>query len=207
MWLLAFAMAWADEHRDRSGTARAYWRLVGSKTHSRIERFWGFVNPHIILPMKLVLLNMQRAQHLDLSNPLHIGACQGVVTPLLQYACDVNLTLWNMHPVRARGGGAVLGAPNDLMRCLPTVADRVPCPAGVPARYTAASQGRSGSGLPDAPVWAAAREPLLGQPDEQQRRAEHVAVVLGPLEDAWSDVLHTGGERFQRAFAVWLSYD
>ena len=156
-----------------------------------------------MLPLKMVLIQMERDNVLDVDNRYHLGAVQAIGCVLLQHAVDQAVHLWNVHPLRARGGGRSLGSPTAMRANAPPLAiPRLPCPANVPDMYEAGSGNR----LDRAPPWLALRDPLHGDPGRQAVRATAVAHELGPIRDAWADVLHNDGHLFRRAFGVYLSY-
>jgi hypothetical protein len=167
-----------------------------------VERFWGFLNPRAILPLKLVLINMEATGELDVGNALHIGAIQQLGGRLLQYACDAARHVWNDHPVRERGGGRVLGTPLDLRAAAPQMPRRLALADDVEDEYIAAS----GNAVDLEPSWARAVDALYGQPHRQELRRTAVGAIMGSDEEAWSDILHMGGGRFRRAFAHWLKF-
>lgn len=167
-----------------------------------VERFWGYLNPRVILPLKLVFMAMERTGELDVGNPRHIGAIQQIGGRLLQYACNAARHVWNDHPVRARGGGRILGSPLELRASAPQLPSRLPLMPGVEKEYIAACGHR----VDLEPPWASAVDALYDDPRRQELRRAAVGAILGPDAEAWSDVLHTGGGRFRRAFALWLKY-
>ena len=56
------------------------------------------------------------------------------------------------------------------------------------------------------PPWASAVNALHGDPRRQELRRAAVGAILGPDTEVWSEVLHSGGGRFRRAFAHWLNF-
>jgi hypothetical protein len=64
-----------------------------------------------------------------------------------------------------------------------------------------------GRQLRSQPSWAAARDPLHGQPQRQSQRSAAVLAVWGAMPDVWRDVLHNlGRARFIPGFRVFLQF-
>ena len=145
---------------------------------------------------------MERTGELDVGNARHIGAVQQIGGRLLQYACDAARHVWNDHPVRARGGGRILGTPEELRAAAPQMPHRLALPDDVEDEYITAS----GNAVDPEPSWASAVDALHSQPHRQELRRTSVGAILGSDEEAWSDILHMGGRRFRRAFAHWLKF-
>jgi hypothetical protein len=157
------------------------------------------------LPMKLMFLYMERRAHvLDTQNPHHLGACQILGLALLKFADAMFVSDWDTHTVR-RARGPAVGKPRDLraqhphptgMRTLPPGRDMV-------LEYERAT----GRQLRSQPSWAAARDPLHGQPQRQSQRSAAVLAVWGAMPDVWRDVLHNlGRARFIPGFRVFLQF-
>ena len=61
--------------------------------------------------------------------------------------------------------------------------------------------------LPREPGYAAARDPLYGQPAKQAHRAACVAAIWGPVAHVWADVCHnTGRAKFIPSFVEYLRH-
>ena len=201
-WLLAYTIVASDARRAAGTGARARHRFVESKRNVRIERFWGFLNPRAMLPLKRVLLDMIRAQQLDMCDRYHLGAVQAVGAVLLQHGVDIALRIWNQHPVLSLGGKRSLGSPNSMRANAPQLAGKVPMLDGTAAEYDLARGRRLQRWAP----WQAARDQLHGRPNDMARRDAAVERALGPLRDAWADVLHNGGVKFREAIAEFLRW-
>jgi hypothetical protein len=141
---------------------------------------------------------------LDTQNPHHLGACQILGLALLKFADAMFVSDWDTHTVR-RARGPAVGKPRDLraqhphptgMRTLPPGRDMV-------LEYERAT----GRQLRSQPSWAAARDPLHGQPQRQSQRSAAVLAVWGAMPDVWRDVLHNlGRARFIPGFRVFLQF-
>ena len=203
-WLLAFGVLYSNGNQGagvgRGAVARQ--RFVNSKRHSRIEGYWRYCNPRVLLPLKLVLVQMEVDGVFDREQPVHMGAVQAIGRVLLQHACDIALRRWNAHNVLSLGGRRSLGSPSAMRERAPKLAQRVALRSDVIDEY----ERGSGNRLDRVPEWAGLRDPLLGDATRQRARDVAVGAALGPIEDAWADVLWGDGERFRDAFGVYVSY-
>lgn len=167
----------------------------------RIERLWGYLNPRVMRPLKLVLFAMELRGELDCTRPYHLGACQAVVGVLLEFQCERLRVLWNQHAVLAKGGGRSLGTPEAMRATAVHPGGRQPWEPGAVAAFEAAR-----GAVEREPEWAAARDPLYGRAQEQGWRADAVRAAMGPLDECFADVLHRGGTRLRNAIHMYLSY-
>ena len=197
--VLAFAVM-ASELRRPVPQSKARQRWVPSKRNVRIERFWGYLNPRVMFPLKRVLVDMDSRGQIDTGIPTHLGAVQAVGSVLLQFGCDLALRRWHRHTVLSLGGKRQLGSPEEMSAAAPQLATKVPLIPAAEVEYATVR------GLHTVPVWLGDRDPLHGRPVDQAQRSAAVANALGPLKDAWKDVLWNGGARFRSAVQVFLSY-
>lgn len=204
--LLGFAILYSKAKHDRGGgdvTVPAQQRYVRSKTHSRIERWWGYLNPTTVTPLKRVLMAMENDGDLDVGDTFQLGAVQAVAGLLFRFGVDLALRRWNAHTMLSRGGKTILGTPNDMRNAAPKLTARVPLHPNVVAAYEAAH-----GGVPvnrEAP-WAASHDALYHDAARQAARHEAVHEALGDVEDAWVDVLHNGGLRLREAIKVFIDF-
>lgn len=202
-YLTAFVVRCVARAANRSVAGH---RFLPSKLQSGVERFNGEINVKVNLPLKLVLIYMEAVLNiLDPSRPYHLGACQILGREVLQHADDNLARAWDVHTVRHRSGRG-LGKPRDLRRANPAPAQAPQrLPAGID--YISLYEQANGRQLRREPLWAAARDPLYGQPARQALRAAAVVAYWGTMSQVWSDILHnTGRARFIPGFVAFLQY-
>ena len=156
------------------------------------------------MPLKLVLVYMEYVLRiLDRNTPHMLGAVQALGVAVLEYADRLLLGVWDTHIVRS--ARCNVGRPVDLRAAHPHAGGRRTLQPGVDyvGMYEAASQRR----LRREPRWAAARDPLYGNPARQAQRSVAVTQAWGSVALAWADVLHNAGRgRFIPAYLVYLSF-
>ena len=125
-------------------------------------------------------------------------------------ACVRVCVCLHQHRVLSRTG-AVLGKPAELKRWSPhpRSAARIALPPhlDMPSLYNQQLARQNKRQLPHQPPWVAQRDPLAGNPARAAARAAATLAVLGPLQQAWVDVIHNEGRlHFAPAFIVYLSF-
>ena len=124
--------------------------------------------------------------------------------PRLQHADNNLRDAHDSHLIRRRRGRPI-GCPCELRAALPHPGQRRPLPPNTD--MLALYEQANNTTLPRVPNWAAARDPLFGQPLRQQQRQAAVTAVWGSLPDVWADILHNAGRaRFIPSHIVFLSF-
>ena len=179
-------------------------RFLPSTRQSIVESRNNQLNDNINLKAKLVLVYMEEVLHiLDRTNSHEKGAVQALMSQAMQAGLDGLLRVWDLHPVRT--AHRTKGVPWKLReeRRYPGV--RVPLPANfdMVTSYEAANR----KVLRREPTWAAARDPLYGQPARRAARAQAVMALWGSALRAWADIEHnTGRGVFIPSYLLYLSF-
>jgi hypothetical protein len=162
--------------------------------------------PQVNLPLKLVFIYMELVLGiLDPSLPYHLGACQILGVAVLQHGNNLLLRAWDNHVVR-RERGAALGKPRDMRAARPSP-PRPMLRVAPGTDWIGLYENANGRRLRREPRWAAARDPLYGQPARQLLRQAAVNARWGTLQDVWRDILHnTGRARFIPGFVAFLNF-
>ena len=174
---------------------------------SGIERLWGETNVKISLPLKIVFLYMEDVLGvINIGNPHHLGACQSLSKAVMRFAVARFVSVWDIHVVRRRARGPPVGRPEELRQQHPHPAGLRALPANVDFVHQY-EQSRRGGRLRRLPAWAAARDPLFGQPDRQAARAAAVMQLWGTLQQVWQDVdQNLGRALFIPAYRLFLGF-
>ena len=180
-------------------------RFLTSTRQSIVESRNQQINTHLCLHAKLTLLFMEDVLGvLDRSNPYHKGAVQVLMGAVLQHAANAERRRWDIHPVR-HGKRGRKGVPEKLRASHPHPGPRIPLSRGVD--FVAEYERLCDRALPREPSWAAERDPLYGQPQQQALRKAAALAVMRSLDACWADVVHHRGQRrFVPAYNVYLLF-
>ena len=195
------AKQWANGGLPPAVPAHKY---LDSTQQSIVESRNNSINVTVNLHFKLVVVYMERVLHAyTRTNPQQKGALQALLLPVVQHGLDQLRSAWNAHMVRSAHSNK--GIPNRLRRERPHPGPQTMLPIGVD--WTVEYENATGSRLRREPSWAAARDPLYGQPQRQAARAAAIMQMWGSVGAAYADVVHTTGRSlFIPSYLVYLQY-
>ena len=134
------------------------------------------------------------------------GAFSTIAQSICQYGLDLLTEAWNAHGVsRCRGRPGTGGVPTERRLRSPHLGGQVWLPDGFDGvgEYEAVR----GEVMRREPPNAAALDPLLGLPDRQAARAEHVQSIMGyNMDMIWMEVVHCSYNRFMHAYVAFLEF-
>ena len=181
------AKRWANGGQDPRIPAHRY---LDTGRQAVVESRNNVINENMMAFAKPMCVYMEQQVHVYLrSNPHHKGALQVLLCLVLEVPIRNILHLWDIHMVRSASRNR--GVPWKLRRDHPHLGPLTPIPVGID--FVADYEAANGVRLRREPSWAAARDPLYGQPARQAQRMAAVMAIWGTKEAAWADVMHNSG--------------
>ena len=186
-----------------SQATRAAHRFVTSTRNIRVEKFNYEINMRILLPIRLLINDLERAGMLSKYDPVQVLAFAHLMRPLMQVGLDRLKRAWNEHTVKA-----VPGRPGTGGR--PSKRASNPRPSGcwqLPAGFDGVVEYQKAMGTSLQRVAdGVAADLRLRPPHVQQQRAAAAAAVISDVVVAWDEIVAGQYGRFVQAYVVYCSF-